>query len=190
MVDTSDLQKKLQDSEEKSKTFEAKKRKSFGNARIFGFIGAFLLGIDLLDLKLFHDEEAYLQVKADYEAGQLVIPEEYIQEKTMDCVEDVYEDDFEEEQGIDFDDLDLGQLSEFVEKNRAAFEKCSGDILAQSYDVQKGYVYKQGFHWNPALFVWGGIGGLYALGGLNSWNRQRKYGNDAKSKANELKLFD
>jgi hypothetical protein len=189
MVDTSGLQKKLQASEAKSRIFEAKKRASFGGARFYGVVGAFLLAVDLVDLNL-HDEEAYLKVKADYEAGQLVIPDSYIDEKVIDCVEDVYEDEFEEEQGVDYDDLDGDQLVELVGKNRAAFARCNGDLLAQSDEVQKKYVDKQGFHWNFALFVWGGIGGFYTLGGLNSWNRQRKYGNEAKSKAQELKLFD
>jgi hypothetical protein len=190
VVDTSDLQKKLQDSEEKSKTFEVKQRKSFGSARFFGFLGAFLLGTDLLDLKLFHDEEAYLQVKADYEAGQLVVPEDYIQEKSMSCIEDVYEDNFEENMGVDFDDLESQQLTKIIEENGADFVKCSFNSMAKSDDVQKSYVYKQDFHWSILTIVWGTMGGLYTLGGLNSWNRQRKYGNEAKSKANELKLFD
>jgi hypothetical protein len=189
MVDTSGLQKKLQDSEEKSEKFETKKRSAFKDARWYGFLGGIILALDLLILYV-HDEDAYLQVQADYESGQLLIPDEYLQEKADDCIEEIYEDKFEEDQGVDFDDLDTDQLSDFVGKNREAFNQCSRDVLAQNSDVQEDYVYEQGFNWNGALFVWGGVAGVYALSGLNSWNRQRKYGNDAKSKAQELKLFD
>tara|TARA_R110002124_G_scaffold64985_2_gene177345 strand:+ start:154354 stop:154920 length:567 start_codon:yes stop_codon:yes gene_type:complete len=188
MVDISGLQEKIQKSTEKSQEFEGKKRKSFGEARFYGVLGALLLAVDLADLH-FHDEEAYLKLEADYVAGQLVIPEDYMDKKVIECVEDVYEDQFEEDMGVDLDDLSVSQAEE-LGKNQAAFAGCASDVFAQSDEIQKDYVYSQGFHWNPALFVWGGIGGLYALGGLSSWNRQRKYGNEAKSKAEELKLFD
>tara|TARA_R110002124_G_scaffold64985_2_gene177346 strand:+ start:154953 stop:155519 length:567 start_codon:yes stop_codon:yes gene_type:complete len=188
MVDTSGLQEKIQKSAEKSLEFEKIRRLSFYNARIFGVLGAFLLAVDLALLQ-FHDEEAYLKLEADYAAGQLVIPEDYLVQKTIDCFEEVYEDQFEEDMGVDFDELSASQATE-LGKNQEAFARCAANVLAQSDDIQKDYVSSQGFHWNPALFVWGGIGGLYALGGLSSWNRQRKYGNEAKSKAEELKLFD
>jgi hypothetical protein len=189
MVDTRGLQQKLQDSEEKSKKFETKKRASFRGARFFGLIGAFALAADVALLQ-FHDEEAYLQVKADYESGQLVIPDDYISEKAINCIEDVYEDEFEEEAGIDFDDLVRDLLVDIIENNSADFAKCTFNALSQSDEVQKDYVDEQDFHWNPLSQIWGLWACSYAAFGLNSWRRQRKYDNEAKSKASELKLFD
>jgi hypothetical protein len=189
MVDTSGLQKKLQDSEAKSKKFEAKKRASFRGARFFGLIGAFALAADVGFLQ-FHDEEAYLQVKADYQAGQLVIPDDYISEKAINCIEDVYEDEFEEEAGIDFDDLDRELLLDIIENNSADFAKCTFNALSQSDEVQKDYVDEQDFHWNTLSQIWGLWACGYAAFGLNSWRRERKYDAIAKNKTLDLKLLE
>tara|TARA_R110002111_G_scaffold69355_3_gene112271 strand:+ start:121 stop:702 length:582 start_codon:yes stop_codon:yes gene_type:complete len=190
MADLDKLKEEIAESSKKSAEFRSAKRETFTAAFKYGVFAALIFAGELFRLDLTHDEPLFQQASADYESGQLVVPDDFVQDKVLTCTEDVYEDEFEDQTGIDYDDLSRESLEEIVMDNYSSFASCSFNKLAASDEVKEDYVDSLDYKWSGFLYFWGGGAGFFTALGVTAWNRQRKYDAVAKNKTLDLKLLE
>jgi hypothetical protein len=149
---------------------------------------ALMVSIDGVRFAL-HDEDAYKEANSALAEDTLILPEDYIESRSLACVTDVYESEFKNSVGKEFDELSNFELTTIKSQNREAFERCAYSEIYSSQAEKEDYVrsldYSLGLFTVPTIGV--GLGFL----GLSSYYGLRRRRAEAKKTADvqEMSLF-
>jgi hypothetical protein len=155
-----------------------------------GYLAAIALMVSIDGVRYaMHDEGAYNEASSALAEDTLILPEDYLESLSLDCVEDVYESAFEHHIGKDFDDLSDSELTTIKSQNWEAFEHCAHYSTYSSQAEKEDYV--RSLDYSLGVLTVPTIGGGLGFLGLSSYYGLRRRRAEAKKTANvqEMSLF-
>jgi hypothetical protein len=155
-----------------------------------GYFAAIMLMVSIDGVRFaMHDEEAYKEANSALLEDTLILPEDYIESRSLSCVKGVYEGEFESDLGKDFDDLSNFELTTIKSQNREAFERCAYSRIYSSQVEKEDYV--RSLSYSIGILTVPTIGGGLGFLGLSSYYGLRRRRAEAKKVTNvqEMSLF-
>ena len=136
-----------------------------------------------------YSDDAYKEASQNLVENNLILPDSYIESRSLACVEDVYEAEFEQGMGKTFDDLSTYELTTVKSQNRESFERCAYSKIYSSEEEKEHYV--RSLDYSLGMFTVPFIGGGLAFFGLSSYYGFRRRSVEAQKAANiqEMSLY-